>query len=35
VTSEKTAAAKLSQLHAQGLPRALIGALAELLTAEG
>jgi alpha-glucosidase (family GH31 glycosyl hydrolase) len=28
-------AAKLAELHAQGLPRALLGALAELLTARG
>ena len=31
--SEHTPAAKLAELHAQGLPRELIGALSELLTA--
>jgi hypothetical protein len=33
LSSELPVAAKLAELHAQGLPRALIGALAELLTA--
>ena len=33
--SELSPAAKLAELHAQGLPRELIGALSELLTAEG
>jgi hypothetical protein len=35
LSSELSAAAILAELHAQGLPRELIGALSELLTAEG
>jgi alpha-glucosidase (family GH31 glycosyl hydrolase) len=35
LSSDLSAAAKLAELHAQGLPRELIGALSELLTAEG
>ena len=35
LSSELSPAAKLAELHAQGLPRELIGALSELLTAEG
>jgi hypothetical protein len=35
LTSELPEAAKLAELHAQGLPRELIGALSELLTARG
>jgi hypothetical protein len=31
--SDKPAEAQLAELHARGLPRALLGALAELLTA--
>ena len=33
--SDLSPAGKLAELHAQGLPRELIGALSELLTAEG
>jgi len=35
ITSGRPGAAILAELHAQGLPRELIGALAELLTARG
>jgi hypothetical protein len=35
LSSDLSPAAKLAELHAQGLPRELIGALSELLTAEG
>jgi hypothetical protein len=35
LTSALPAAAKLAELHAQGLPRELIGAVSELLTARG
>ncbi len=35
LTSGRPAAAILAELHAQGLPRALIGALSELVTARG
>jgi hypothetical protein len=34
ITSALSPSAKLAELHAQGLPRELIGALSELLTAE-
>jgi hypothetical protein len=35
LTSGRPAAAILAELHAQALPRELIGALSELLTARG
>jgi hypothetical protein len=35
LTSELTPEAMLAELHAQALPRELIGALSELLTARG
>jgi hypothetical protein len=35
LTSDRSPAAMLAELHAQALPRELIGALSELLTARG